>query len=150
MLDSNKQREFIAFRLGQQEFCVDVIKVREIRGWTPATPVPHSPRAMLGVINLRGLVLPIIDLATRLGFPPSVPTQRHAIIVVEFGEQVIGFLVDAVSEIFSVSDDQIQHTPDIACDEAKKLVQGVISAEGRMISIVSLDEICDTRSLVAA
>src|ERR1700761_7390611 len=108
MLDSNKHREFIAFRLGQQEFCVDVIKVREIRGWTPATPVPHSPSAMLGVINLRGLVLPIIDLAVRIGFPPASPTQRHAIIVIEFGEQTIGFLVDAVSEIFSVADSEIQ------------------------------------------
>ncbi|MFT3731935.1 MAG: chemotaxis protein CheW [Hyphomicrobium sp.] len=139
--ESKTMRELIAFRVSEQEFCVDVTKVREIRGWTPATPVPHAPNAMLGVINLRGLVLPIIDLAARIGFRPTVPSSRHAIMVVEIGQQVIGVLVDAVSEIFSVAEDKIQATPDVASDLAKKLVHGVIPAEGRMISVVSLDEI---------
>jgi purine-binding chemotaxis protein CheW len=139
--EGKKMRELIAFRVSEQEFCVDVTKVREIRGWTPATPVPHAPAAMLGVINLRGLVLPIIDLAARIGFRPSQPSSRHAIMVVEIGQQVIGVLVDAVSEIFSVAEDRIQATPDVASDLAKKLVHGVIPSEGRMISVVSLDEI---------
>ncbi|MBS0250729.1 MAG: chemotaxis protein CheW [Proteobacteria bacterium] len=138
---SKASREFLAFRLGEQEFCVDVIKVREIRGWSPATPIPHAPHAVLGVINLRGLVLPIIDLAARIGFAATEPSPRHAIVVVEIGEQVIGILVDAVSEIFTVEDDRIQPTPDVASQVARKLVQGMISAEGRMISVISLDEV---------
>jgi purine-binding chemotaxis protein CheW len=146
----NRNLEFIAFRLGQQEFCVDVMKLREIRGWTPATPVPHSPTAMLGVINLRGLVLPIIDLAARIGFAPAVPSSRHAIMVVEIGQQVIGVLVDAVSEIFTVSDDQIQPTPDVASEQAKRLIQGVISTDGRMIAVISLDQIPDMGGAIAA
>ena len=105
---------------------------------------------MLGVINLRGLVLPIIDLASRMGFAPAVPSDRHAIMVVEIGDQVVGVLVDAVSEIFSVTDDQIQPTPDVASVLAKRLVHGVISADGRMISVISLDEIPDMGSALAA
>ncbi len=141
--DGKRSRELIAFRLGQQEFCVDVTKVREIRGWSPATPVPHAPSAVLGVINLRGLVLPIIDLAVRMGFPATEPTSRHAIMVVEVGAQVMGVLVDGVSEIFSVSEEKIQPTPDVAASVSKRLVRGVIAGEGRMISVVSLDEISE-------
>jgi purine-binding chemotaxis protein CheW len=139
--ESHRDRELIAFKVGGQEYCVDVKNVREIRGWSPATPIPHAPPSMLGVINLRGLVLPIIDLASRMGFAPAVPTSRHVIMVVEQGKQVLGLLVDAVSEIFGASREDIQPTPDAASVSAKKLVQGVISGEGRMISLVSLDEV---------
>ena len=67
--EQNSPREYITFRIGSQEFCIDIMAVREIRGWTPATPLPHAPGFVRGVINLRGAVLPIIDLAERLGFP---------------------------------------------------------------------------------
>jgi len=134
-------RELIAFKVGGQEYCVDVMSVREIRGWTPATPFPHAPPAVLGVINLRGLVLPIIDLAQRLGFSPARPGNRHAIIVVEARAHVFGVLVDAVSEIFRVKDQDMQPTPDLASSPAKNLVQGVIAGDGRMISVISLNEI---------
>ena len=77
--DSSSSRELIAFRIDGREFCVDIMQVRDIRGWTPATPLPHSPNYVRGVINLRGAVLPVVDLAARLGFKPSEPTvrQRH-------------------------------------------------------------------------
>jgi purine-binding chemotaxis protein CheW len=148
--DGVQVRELIAFRLGQQEFCLDVMNVREIRGWTPATQLPHAPSYMLGVINLRGTVLPIIDLSARMGFPPAEPSTRHAIMVVEIGKQVIGFLVDAVSEIFSGKDEDVQPTPDVASAATRSLIQGVIAAEGRMISVLSLDMIAATSDAVAA
>ncbi|MCK9910936.1 chemotaxis protein CheW, partial [Microbacteriaceae bacterium K1510] len=72
-------RELIAFAVGKQEFCIDVMSVREIRGWTPATVLPHSQPFVRGVINLRGAVLPIMDLAVRLGFPPTEAMGRHVI-----------------------------------------------------------------------
>lgn len=147
--EGTQGRELIAFRLGEQEFCLDVMNVREIRGWTPATPLPHAPSYMLGVINLRGTVLPIIDLAARMGFPPAEPSTRHAIMVVEIGKQVIGFLVDAVSEIFSGKDEEVQPTPDVASAATRNLIQGVIAAEGRMISVLSLDMITATTDLAA-
>lgn len=69
-------RELISFRVGAQEFCVDIMVVREIRGWTPATPLPHAPAYMRGVVNLRGAVLPIVDLSERLGL--GLPSPRRA------------------------------------------------------------------------
>ena len=130
--------KFIAFRLGEQEFCVDIMSVREIRGWTPTTPLPHAPRFVRGVINLRGVVLPILDLAERLGFPAPEPSARHVIIVVQIHRNVIGLLVDAVSDILTLDSAKIQPTPDVATDVAKRFISGVLAIEGRMISHIAL------------
>lgn len=134
-------RELIAFRVGAQEFCVDIMSVREIRGWSPVTALPQSPVFVRGVVNLRGAVLPIVDLAARLGFPPAEPTARHVIIVAQIGQQVVGLLVDAVSDILTATDDLVQATPDVASDLAKTFVRGVIAIDQRMISLIALDNI---------
>ena len=134
-------RELIAFRVDAQEFCVDVQAVREIRGWTPATILPHAPDYVRGVINLRGAVLPIVDLAVRLGFAAAQPTDRHVIMVAEINGQLVGLLVDAVSDILSVTDAMIQPTPDVAAEPARSFIRGVMTVDGRMISVLSLDRI---------
>jgi purine-binding chemotaxis protein CheW len=139
--DGAKGQELIAFRIGSQEFCIDVMSVREIRGWTRATPLPQAPTFVCGVINLRGTVLPIVDLAARLGFTPAEPSARHAIVVVQIAQQAVGLLVEGVSDIFTVTEDQVQATPDVASDMAKEFVRGVIAMDGRMISMIVLDSI---------
>jgi purine-binding chemotaxis protein CheW len=139
--DSARAREMITFAIGTQEFCVDVMSVREIRVWTPATPVAHAPDYVCGVINLRGTVLPIIDFAARLGFPATQPTNRHAILVAQIGDQTIGLLVEGVSEILTISQDLIQPTPDVALQAAKDFISGILAIEGRMISLIALDAI---------
>ena len=143
-------RELIAFRIGVQEFCIDIMSIREIRGWTPATPLPKSPGFVRGVINLRGTVLPIVDLAARLGFPPAEPTARHAIMVSQINAQVVGLLVEGVSDIFTVADSDIQPTPDVASDMAKRFVRGVIALDGRLISLISLNAVLPSLELEAA
>ena len=132
-------RELIAFRIGEQDFCVDIRAVREIRGWTPATPLPQSPNYVRGVINLRGAVLPIVDLSCRLGLGSATPSARHVIIVARVGMRTVGVLVEAVSDILSVSEEMIQATPDIACDMVRSFVRGLIPIDGRMISLIALD-----------
>lgn len=126
--------EMVAFRVGPQEFCVDIKAVREIRGWTPATTLPHAPHYILGVINLRGTVLPVVNLAARLGLPVDPPTPRHVIVVVAAEDQVFGLLVDAVSDILSVSPELMQGAPDLAQDSAKAFVSAVVAIEDRMIA----------------
>ena len=144
-------RELIAFRIGAQEFCVDIMIVREIRGWTPATALPHAPSFVSGVINLRGAVLPIVDLARRLGFPASSPTARHVIIVAQIAKQTVGLLVDAVSDILTINDGNIQPTPELApTDQIKTFVRGLLPIDGRMISLLSLDRVLPTVAAEAA
>ncbi|MFT4251896.1 MAG: chemotaxis protein CheW [Caulobacter sp.] len=145
-----ERRELISFRVGEQEYCVDIMAVREIRGWSPATTLPQSPGYMRGVINLRGAVLPIMDLACRLGMPMVEPTVRSVFIVVKAGDRMIGMLVDAVSDILSITDDLVQATPDVACDAVRSFIRGIISIDGRMISEISLDRLLPEREALAA
>ena len=133
-----KQREFVAFRIAGQEFALDIMSVREIRGWTPTTQLPDSPDYVKGVVNLRGAVLPILDLAVRLGFHAAEPTSRHAIIVVQIGKRVVGLLVDGVSEIMGIDDVLVQPVPSIGSLQSNGALEGVMAAEGRMIGLLSL------------
>ena len=143
-------RELIAFRVGRQEFCINVMAVREIRGWTAATALPRAPHYVRGGINLRGAVLPIVELAVRLGLPSNEPSARNVIIVVLIAHQQIGLLVDAVSDILTASDASIQPTPDVASDLVKTFVKGLLPVEGRMISLISLDHVLPPSELEAA
>ena len=143
-------KELISFRIGAQEFCVDIMAIREIRGWTAATALPQSPSFVKGVINLRGAVLPIVDLASRLGFESTEASDRNVIIVAQIGEQVVGLLVDAVSDILTVTDDIIQPTPDVASETAKSFIRGLIAMDGRMISLIGLDRVLPDMELEAA
>ncbi|MGI3901831.1 MAG: chemotaxis protein CheW [Janthinobacterium lividum] len=148
--DAAASRELISFLIGTQEFCVDIMSVREIRGWTPATPLPHSPGYVRGVINLRGAVLSIVDLAARLGFPPTEPSARAVIIVAQVGHQVVGLLVDAVTGILTVTAGTVQPTPDVASDMARSFVTGVLAVDGRMISLITLDHVLPAAERQAA
>jgi len=143
-------KELISFRIGAQEFCVDIMAIREIRGWTAATALPQSPSFVKGVINLRGAVLPIVDLASRLGFESTEASDRNVIIVAQIGEQVVGLLVDAVSDILTVTDDVIQPTPDVASETAKSFIRGLIAMDGRMISLIGLERVLPDTELEAA
>lgn len=147
---NSSNREFVAFCVGAQEFCVDIMGVREIRGWTPATPLPHAPAYVRGVINLRGAVLPIVDLASRFGLGQTEPTPRSVIIVAQVHKQTVGLLVDAVSDILMTSEASMQPTPDVASEMAKSFVKGVYAVDGRMISIVTLESILPISAKAAA
>jgi purine-binding chemotaxis protein CheW len=138
-------REYITFRIGSQYYCIDIMSVREIRGWTPATTLPRAPGYVRGVINLRGVVLPIIDLADRLGFAATEPTARHVIIVAQTGKQIVGLLVDAVSDIIDIAADKLQPTPDIGSEAARSFVIGVMAIEDRMISLIALESVMPTQ-----
>ncbi len=133
--------ELISFRIAEQEFCLDIMAVREIRGWTNATPLPHSPSYVRGVINLRGAVLPIIDLKARLGLGLAEPSARSVIIVVHIGNRLVGLLVDGVSEILAADKATIQPPPNLGCETVSRFVRGIIAMEGRMISWIGLADI---------
>jgi len=143
-------RELIAFRVGRQEFSINIMSVREIRGWTSATMLPKAPRYIRGVINLRGAVLPIIDFAVRLGLPAAEPTARNVIIVVQIEQKQVGILVDAVSDILTLNSNKIQPTPDIGSDTVSSFLRGLIPVDGRMISLIALDNVLPADSAAAA
>ena len=148
--NSDGARELITFRVGEQEYGVAVTDVREIRGWTPATPLPRTPGYVRGVINLRGAVLPIVDMAARMGLTASEPTVRNVIVVVWIRGQMVGLLVDAVCDILQVADADLQATPDLVGHEAHQFVSGLLSVEGRMIGLIRLEAVMPTEEAQAA
>ncbi|MEY4256399.1 MAG: putative chemotaxis protein CheW [Pseudomonadota bacterium] len=135
------QRELISFRIAQQDFCTDIRQVREIRGWTSVTAMPHAPEFVVGVINLRGTVMPVVDIGARLGFAPSVPTEHHVIIVVNINGQWTGLMVESVAETSTIAADQIHRAPNVASRRTMDFVEGYIIRGDSMMTVISLDHV---------
>jgi len=142
--------ELVVFRTADQDFCVDILSVREIRGWTRPASLPHAPSYVQGVINLRGSVLPIIDLAARLGLPSIAANDRNVIIVTTIGTQVAGLLIEAVTEILSIPASAIQPTPDVASEVSRTFVRGVIASEKRLIRQIDVAQLLPNAAGAAA
>ncbi len=147
---TNTEVELLSFRLGEHEYSVDIMSVREIRGWTRATPLPHAPAHVRGVINLRGTVLPVVDLSTRLGMPPVEGDARNVIIVVQVGSQSAGLLVDAVSDILALPRAELQAPPELTADTAQSFIQALTIVEGRMIRVLDLTAVLPENNAEAA
>jgi len=142
--------ELLTFQVGKQEYAIDIMSVREIRGWSKATPLPHAPAFVRGVINLRGTVLPIVDLADRLGMGRTETNERNVIIVVHTGKETVGLLVDAVSDILAINKTDLQTPPEMSADNNQTFVSALIIADERMIRILALAAALPTENTEAA
>lgn len=147
---STSEVELLSFRLADEEYSVDIMSVREIRGWTRATPLPHAPAHVRGVINLRGTVLPVVDLSVRLGMAPVEGDARNVIIVVQVGSQTAGLLVDAVSDILALPRSELQTPPELAADTAHSFIEALTIVEGRMIRVLDLTAVLPDDTAEAA
>ncbi len=130
--------EFVSLTAGGQGFCVDIHTIREIRSWTPVTMLPFSEPAVLGVMNLRGAVIPIVDLRERLGLGPTPEGRRNVIVIVTVSNRTMGLLVEAVSEIISVSSDAILPNPTQSVETQPAHIVGLISQEDRMLRVLDI------------
>lgn len=132
-------RELITFEVEGQVFGLDIMSIREIRAWTPTTRLPRVPHYVAGVVNLRGTVLPVVDLAARLGWRATEATPRHAIIVTQMGSQIGGWIVDAVSDIVTVPADALQPPPPTAGQDAVvPFLDGLAAIDDRMVMVLNL------------
>ena len=131
-------RELITFEVEGQVFGLDIMAIREIRVWTPTTRLPRVPHYVAGVVNLRGTVLPVIDLAARLGWKATEPTARHAIIVTQMGNQACGLIVDSVSDIVTVPSDALQPPPLSANDAIIPFLEGLAAIDDTMVQVLNL------------
>ncbi len=146
--NGSSQTEYLSFRIGDSEYSVEIMSVREIRGWTRTTSLPHAPHFVRGVINLRGTVLPVVDLALRLGLDASEPEDRNVIIVVDVGSRVMGLRVDAVSDILSFSQDQLQPPPEMT--SKSRFVRALTILEDRMVRLLDLEAVLPSNEEIAA
>lgn len=135
------KRQFITFMSGDQEFGANIMNIREIRGWTDTTLLPHAPDYVRGVINLRGVVLPVVDLKARLGRGRTDANPKHVIIVVKAGERTMGLLVDAVSDILTATSADIQQTPELAREPQNSFIDGIAVFDKRMVTLLSMEKL---------
>jgi purine-binding chemotaxis protein CheW len=132
-------QQFITFQIGEQVLGIDIMAVREIRAWSPTTALPHVANHVRGVVNLRGTVLPVMDLRARLGWGETDPSARHVIMVVRVNEQLQGLIVDAVNDIVTIDEDNLQAPPDVSGNRLGEIIRGLASIEDRMVMILALD-----------
>ncbi|MDZ4374602.1 MAG: chemotaxis protein CheW [Phenylobacterium sp.] len=143
-------RELIIVEIAAQQFAIDIMSVREIRGWTASTRLPHAPTHVLGMINLRGQVLPVVDFAARLGLAESVPQTSSVVIVTEIGDRLVGLLVDAVCDILTLGEGMLQPPPELGDAAVREFVRGVITQADGIITFLSLDAVIPEGDLLAA
>ena len=139
IISGANEPNFVAFRASEQDYCIDIMDVREIRSWSPTTSLPGAPGYIKGVINLRGSVVPILDFSACLGLASMEPTERNVIVIVKIEGRTVGLLVDEVSEILSIVDDAIKPTRNMGHENENSLVTDVIVLEERMIRLVDLE-----------
>ncbi len=144
------QIELITCEVAGQLFGLDIMAVREIRAWTPATPLPQVPDFVAGVVNLRGTVLPVVDLAARLGWTATEATPRHAIIVVQLGGKTMGLIVDSVSDIVTLPRDTLQQPPNSGEDDVVRFLQGLAALGDRMVMVLDLEQLGGPEQLAIA
>ncbi|MBT8414534.1 MAG: chemotaxis protein CheW [Boseongicola sp.] len=147
---SASELELLSFYVGDHEYSVDIMSVREIRGWTRTTSLPHSPPFVRGVINLRGTVLPVLDLALRLGLEANEPHERNVVVVVDLDGRTLGLRVDAVSDILSIPASAMQQPPEISADSAGSFLRALTIVDERMVRILDLEAVMPSNDEVAA
>jgi purine-binding chemotaxis protein CheW len=159
IVESNSEYKIVTFTLGKQLFGIDMAALIEIREWEQPTPLPGVPSYIKGVTNLRGNVVPVVGLAERLGWAPSVLHARSCILVVNIAGKQAGFLVDEVNDIVAIAQDAVQTPPEMEGGEQNMLIglvqidaRGNDSEAGRqvMVSLLDLDALSLTRHLDTA
>jgi purine-binding chemotaxis protein CheW len=142
--DTAGQGQYLTFRLATEEYGIDILSVQEIKGWSGATPLPESPHYLLGVINLRGSVVPIVDLRKRFGLHQAEFGPTTVVIVARVdspeGVRIAGFVVDAVCEVYTVGDADRRPVPE-AVTGTQEFVQGLATVEDKMIILLDIERL---------
>jgi len=140
--------QYLTFMLAGEEYGVDIHKVQEIRSWEQPTMLPNAVNFVLGVINLRGTVVPIIDLRRRFGLAHGELGPTTVVVVVKVTcadkDRIIGVVVDAVSEVYNINDDQIRPAPDLGGIVSTDFVKGLVTMGEKMIILLDIDKLINT------
>ncbi len=138
-------RQVLTFSLGDENYGVDILRVKEIRGWTPVTKIPKVPPHILGVLNLRGSIVPIIDLRVRFNLAEAQFTPLTVIIVLSVnssaGQREFGLVVDGVSDVVDISAENLQETPNLGSRVSVEFVQGLALVANSMLILLNVDEL---------
>ncbi len=140
-------QQLLTFSLCEQEFGIEILRVQEIKNYSRVTPIPNSPPNVKGVMNLRGTVIPIVDLRNTLGMPDAEYDKFTVIIVVNIESRVVGLVVDAVSDVMDVNESDIEVPPSLSSDNNTSVVNGIAKAGDRLITILNIGKLINVEPL---
>ena len=132
--------QWVTFKLDNETYGINVMQVQEVLRYTEIAPVPGAPAYVLGIINLRGNVVTVIDTRQRFGLNPADISDNSRIVIIEADKQVVGILVDSVAEVVYLRQSEIETAPNVGNDESAKFIQGVCNKNGELLILVELDK----------
>lgn len=136
----NDIQQFLTFTLDDQEFGIEILRVQEIKNFTRVTPIPNMPSCIKGVMNLRGTIVPIVDLRIRFDMPTTQYSQFTVIIVVNVGTRIMGLVVDAVSDVLNVESNAIEPTPDLGSINIS-FISGLAKSGDRLVTLLDIEQL---------
>jgi purine-binding chemotaxis protein CheW len=145
--DAAAKSQFLTFILGAEQFGVEILKVQEIKGYSAVTPIPNAPLYIKGVMNLRGTVVPVVDLRVKFGMEPTDYDKFTVIIVVTVGSKVMGLMVDAVSDVLDIAAAEIRMAPDLRVDT--RFISGLANVGGRMAVLLDIERLLNEEEATA-
>lgn len=135
--------QYLTFMLGGEEYGVDILKVQEIRGWESATEIPNTPDYVLGVLNLRGIVVPIVDLRKRFALQSAEFGPATVVVIVKVNqagtERTVGMVVDAISDVYNIASDEMQEAPDFGGVVSTEYIKALTNVEDKMVILLDVD-----------
>jgi len=145
-----ESQQFLTFLLDDQEYGLEIFKIREIRGYAPITPIPNVPPHVRGVMNLRGTVLPVIDLRMKFRLPAVEYNKFTVIVIATVGEKTVGLLVDAVSDVLMVAHDAMREAPDFGTAVDTRFIDGVFASREHLAVALNLEELLSESELAVS
>jgi len=141
--EQSDETQYLTFRLDNQEYGLPIVEVQEIKGWSRMTPVPNAPPHMLGVLSLRGTIIPVIDLRARFGLPQKEHDEFTVIMVVNMGERLAGLVVDSVSDVISAPEEAVRDNPEANTNLDQRFFRGLVEAKGKLVILLDVMQISD-------
>src|SRR3989344_1328455 len=141
------EEQFLTFRLHGQDYGIAILKVQEIKGWDKMTPIPNSPLYVKGVLNLRGVIVPVFDLRLRFGLPEAARDAFTVIIVVNIGGRLAGIVVDAVSDVINIGAEQQCAAPEYEGQQNREFIMGLAQADGKLLILLDIDRMVNPEAL---
>ena len=141
------RNEFLSFQLGTEEYAIDILKVQEIRGYEQPTSIAYAPPFIKGVINLRGVIVPIVDLRIKLGLGSVEYTPFTVVVVLNVAKRVVGIVVDSVSDVIMLSTAQIRQAPDFSANFDTKYILGLATVGERMLIVTDIECLMSSRDM---
>jgi|SRR5579871_3845593 len=139
--------EFLTFKLGNEEYGIDILKVQEIRGYDQVTPIANSPQFLKGVINLRGTIVPVVDMRIKFNVSKAEYDQFTVVIILNIAHRVVGIVVDSVSDVTPLSADQVRPTPELGGIVDTSYINGLAALGERMLILLDIEKLMMSRDM---